>query len=100
MTFQEFINGKVFPNLTLYHAEEDVEEYTLCDFGLESFTDEGAIHWADVLGSEVVGSKVIFGIDYVWVNGVAAQRVEDLQAAHAGYTISETTWDRWFRMIE
>lgn len=99
MTFQEFLTGQVFQSLTLLHAEEEVEEYTLCDFGLESFTVEGAIHWADVLQSKLVDSKEFDGIVYVWVEDVAAERVEDFQASHAGYC-SERDWNAWFQMTE
>lgn len=100
MTFQEFLTGKVFPSLALLHYEEDVEEYTLCDFGLESFTAEGAIHWQDILSAEVVDSTEIDGVVYVWVNFVSPERVEQFQAAHAGWTVSEKTWERWFQMTE
>lgn len=102
MTFQEFINGRIFPSLSLYHSEEEVEEFTLSDFGLESLTAYGAIYWIDVLEAEVVmflDNSDKNGIVSIWVKGVAAERVEDFQASHAGYC-SEKDWDTWFQMVE
>ena len=99
MTFQEFITGKVFQSLSLYHTEEEIEEYTLCDFGLESMTAEGAIYWQEVLASEVVMFNETDGIMNIWVNGVSAEMVEEFQASHAGYC-SERDWNAWFQMTE
>lgn len=96
MKLREYLEIANSNSITLYHSEEDVNEYTLVDFNIRSFTPEGLIYWADVLDSELDRLENNKYGTTVWVSEVPAQRVEELQAAHAGYC-APIDWDIWFQ---
>ena len=83
MKLREYLENTTVDSMSLYHNDEEIEEFTLVEFNIKSFTEQGLEDWAEVLNAEVVKEQLEEYSVAIWVDGVSAELVEALQAAHA-----------------